>query len=395
MKAVFCYDGPIYKDKDGNYYDSILNDQMFERYFKVADQLELVIRTRDVNVNTGLKKMGRISNPNIYVAECPNLSSVKGLFRNQKQAIKIIEKSLKQADLVFIRVPSVIGNFSIDIARKLKKKYLVEVVGCPWDAYWNYSFKGKMLAPFAMHMMKKRVKNAPFVLYVTNRFLQERYPTKGKQINCSNVELAESNTEILAERIEKINSYSSTSVYKIGTAAGLDVLYKGQQYIIKTLAELKKRGITNIEYELIGGGTGSYLKKLAKELDVEDQVKVLGQMPHDEVFSWLDGLDIYAQPSRQEGLPRSVIEAMSRALPCIGARTAGIPELLNEKCIFSNSLKEISEISFVLKDMIDSPSSMKKYAEENFIKAKEYARKTLVNRRTNFFIAYKNTVEEK
>ena len=36
MKAVFCYDGPLYKDKNGNYYDSILNDQMFERYFKVS-----------------------------------------------------------------------------------------------------------------------------------------------------------------------------------------------------------------------------------------------------------------------------------------------------------------------------------------------------------------------
>lgn len=395
MKAVFCYDGPLYKDKNGNYYDSILNDQMFERYFKVADQLELVIRTRDVNEKTGLKKMGKISNPNIHVTECPNLSSVNGLLGNQKKAKIIIENSIRQADLVFIRVPSVIGNLSIDIARKLKKKYLVEVVGCPWDAYWNYSLKGKIVAPFATYIMKKRVKNAPFVLYVTNKFLQGRYPTKGRQINCSNVELAEADNEILAARIEKINNYSSTSVYKIGTAAGLDVLYKGQQYIIQAIAELKKKGITNIEYELIGGGTGSYLKKLARELDVEDQVKILGQMPHDEVFSWLDGLDIYAQPSRQEGLPRSVIEAMSRALPCIGARTAGIPELLNGECIFSNSSREISEICLILSNMVHSSNKMKKYAEENFVESKKYARKTLVNRRTHFFVAYKNAVEEK
>ena len=116
-------------------------------------------------------------------------------------------------------------------------------------------------------------------------------------------------------------------------------------------------------------------------------------MPHDEVFTWLDGLDIYAQPSRQEGLPRSVIEAMSRGLPCIGARTAGIPELLNEECIFSNSKKEISEICTILNKMISSPDLMREYAKENFYESKEYARNTLVERRTDFFVAYKNAVE--
>lgn len=88
MKAVFCYDGPLYKDADGNYYDSILNDQMFERYFKVADQLELVIRTRDINAKTGSKRMGQITNPHIHVTECPNLSSIKGLFGSQKKQKK-------------------------------------------------------------------------------------------------------------------------------------------------------------------------------------------------------------------------------------------------------------------------------------------------------------------
>ena len=47
MKALFCYDGPMYKDENGNYYDSILDDRMFERYFKVADKLKLVIGPLD------------------------------------------------------------------------------------------------------------------------------------------------------------------------------------------------------------------------------------------------------------------------------------------------------------------------------------------------------------
>lgn len=395
MKALFCYDGPLYKDEKGDYYDSILNDQMFQRYFKVADELELIIRIREIQRSQAEKKMDRLENPKITVTECPNLSSFSGLMINVHRVKQLLKERISQADLIFIRLPSVIGNYSVDICKKLNKKYLVEVVGCPWDSYWNYSLKGKLVAPFAAYMMKRRVENSPFVLYVTNKFLQERYPTKGKHINCSNVELAEVNEEILMGRIKRINKYSSKTVYKIGTAAGLDVLYKGQQYIIQAIAELKKKGITNIEYELIGGGSGSYLKKMARELNVENQVKILGQMPHDAVFSWMDGLDIYAQPSRQEGLPRSVIEAMSRAVPCIGARTAGIPELLNKECIFSNSSKEIQEICLILNNMIISSNKMRKYAEENFVESKKYERKTLVNRRTHFFVAYKNAVEER
>ena len=133
----------------------------------------------------------------------------------------------------------------------------------------------------------------------------------------------------------------------------------------------------------------------AKKLGVEGQIKIIGQMPNDDVFTWLDNLDIYAQPSRQEGLPRSVIEEMSRALPCIGAKTAGIPELLSNECIFSNSSNEVSEICQILKRMISSSQEMEKLAKINYEESKKYARNILIDRRTRFFCEYKNAVEER
>lgn len=384
-KALFCYDGPLYKDCNDNYYDSILNDQMFERYFKVAEKLEVIIRIRDIDSRNGNKRMDRITNPNISVVECPNLSSVSGLIKGHRTVVQILEERIKTADVVFIRLPSVIGNIAVDVCKKNGKKYLIEVVGCPWDAYWNYSLKGKLVAPGAMMLMKKKIENAPYVLYVTNQFLQHRYPTNGKQISCSNVELAPMSEEILTRRLWKIKN--GGNIFNIGTAAGLDVLYKGQQYVIKALGELKKEGITNIEYQLIGGGTGDYLKKIAQECGVENQVKILGQLPHEEVFKWLDDLDAYIQPSRQEGLPRSVIEGMSRGLPCFGARTAGIPELLDSGCVFSNKSTEVEEITNLLKKIINDKELQERQAKRNFEEAKKYQRETLVERRTQFFEA--------
>ena len=91
------------------------------------------------------------------------------------------------------------------------------------------------------------------------------------------------------------------------------------------------------------------MKAAIQKLDVEEQVKILGPMPHNEVFKWLETIDLYVQPSRQEGLPRALIEAMSRGVPAFGARTGGIPELLDEDFIFSNTNSNIDEICRILK----------------------------------------------
>ena len=68
------------------------------------------------------------------------------------------------------------------------------------------------------------------------------------------------------------------------------------------------------------------------------------------MFEWLDDMDLYIQPSLQEGLPRAVVEAMSRGLPALGAHTGGIPELLGEDCIFPRKgVDAIAELLTALK----------------------------------------------
>ena len=92
-------------------------------------------------------------------------------------------------------------------------------------------------------------------------------------------------------------------------------------------------------------------------------------------------MDLYIQPSRQEGLPRAVIEAMSRALPVFGSKTAGIPELLLNECVFDNcSVKQI----MYLMSKIDN-NQMIHYAKRNFSEAMKYQKSILDARRYNFY----------
>ena len=241
------------------------------------------------------------------------------------------------------------GLQTIKECRKKNKPYMIELVGCAWDSFWNHGISGKILAPYLFLRTKREVKNAPFVVYVTSEFLQRRYPTNGVNTNISNVKLHVQDSEVLKNRLRKISERNRKIV--LGTAANVDIRYKGQQYVIEALGILKKQGITNFEYQILGAGDQSYLKGVAKKNNVEDQVKFLGSYPHEKVFDWLKNeLDIYVQASLQEGLPRSVIEAMSVGLPCIGSDVAGIPELLDKKWVFKRKGNKAEEIADFAKE---------------------------------------------
>jgi glycosyltransferase involved in cell wall biosynthesis len=252
MKAMFCCDGPLSRDQYGNYYGVALNERMFSRYYLITRTLTVAIRT-ELKSDDNVKGLSKINLDNFQVVSCPNLSSLKGMLFNRSKANSILFDQIKNTDFLVIRLPSVIGILSIEIARKMNKPFLIELVGCPWDAYWNHSWKGKLVAPFMWHATKKAVKNAPYVLYVTNEFLQHRYPTTGRNIGCSNVALPTLDESVLEIRLHKIKQMTKHKPIVLGTTAAVNVRYKGQEYVIHAIAELNKQGY-NFEYRLVGGG---------------------------------------------------------------------------------------------------------------------------------------------
>lgn len=385
MRVLFCHDGPLHVDDNNNYYGIAHNDEMFKRYFHIANKISVAIRVKKISQEDA-KKLSKITIKPFEVYEVPNILSVENMFKIHK-AKEIIKNAVLKSDYIVVRLPSITGFIAIDFAKKYNKPYLTEVVACPWDAYWNHSIKGKLVAPLMYYKTKKRVWNSEYVIYVTNNFLQKRYPSKGNSISCSNVSLKEFDNKVLDRRMEKINNLKPGSKIIIGTTAAVNVRYKGQQYVIQALGKLKKKGITNYEYQLVGAGDQSYLKSIAQKYDVVDQVKFLGPKRHDEVFKWLDTIDIYVQPSKQEGLPRALIEALSRGVPSIGAKTAGIPELLSSDCIFSNSKNNINEICDLLTNF--TQEKMRYQAKRNFVKAKKYEFTLLENKRRKFFEKFK------
>ena len=354
---------------------------IYKRYAYVFGIIDLCCRVEKKDfVLEGYKEA-------IFIDKVVEIDSLLNVLLGKSKKIMIQE--IRNCDLVIARIPSMIAYKAADYARIENKPYFAELMGDAWDSYWNHDFWGKCIALYMDRKMRKITWDSNYSLYVTDKYLQYRYPSKNqKSINASNVVINEVNEEILRGRLNRIDSFDKTSISLMTTAA-VDVKPKGQQYVIKAMKTLKESGI-NVTYYLAGGGNQDFLKKIARKEGVKSQVVFLGELTIRDVYKYIDIADIYIQPSLQEGLPRSVIEAMSRGCPCVGSKTAGTPELIEEEYTFKRSSSDaiVESINYILS------RDLKKIAMRNFEFAKKYKNEFLDKRRNEFFYRVKKELED-
>lgn len=382
MTVLFAHDGYM-GVINGEIYSDTYDNKIVERYKKISENVVFLVRKKDYKNSINFKgKINHIEQCNFSFQGIDNFKTLKG-YLGLKTIKEKVDSCVRAAEYIVARIPSDLGFLAIKYAKKYNKPYLIEVVGCPLDSLSNYNVVGKLLAPIYMIHMKKIVKKAPYVLYVSKQFLQNRYRTFGKQINCSNVELEKTSEIVLQNRLKKIRNTDKKKIV-LGTLAAINVKYKGQQFVIKAIKILQEAGY-EIEYQLVGGGSKDYLEKIAQKEKVSKQIKFLGELPHEKVFEWLSTIDIYIQPSLTEGLPRALIESMSLGCPAIGSDSGGIPELLDQSCLFPK--KDIQQLVKLIKNF--DTEKMVAEAQKNFYVSQEYTKKILDQRRIDFYGEFK------
>ena len=389
---LFVNGGTRWKfDEEGcAYTDSNFNNLIWERYSILCDSLTVLMR-REKNI---YKKENAKSCFNEFKVENSSIISVNDLYKPKINLLKlnlrnqtktIIEDAVKKSDLVIIRS---LGNYVTDYAyrfgMKYEKKMLVEVTGFEFEGWWYHGLLGKLIAVPKELLFRRKIHMSPYVLYVTNTSLQKRYPTKGIQIGCTDVVITNCDG-VEQKRREKIKTIKSTSQIVLGTAAHLNVDFKGQKYVIAALGTLKKRGISNIVYELIGSGDGKKLLNYAKKHNVGNQVVIRGEMKHDEVDKWLDTIDIYIHPSLCEGLCRSIIEAMSRGCPVLCSDVGGNRELIHTEYRFKKG--NSNDIAEHIKRTMN-PDVLLEMSEDNYCRSKIFSNEKTDKARMEFYEAF-------
>ena len=113
-----------------------------------------------------------------------------------------------------------------------------------------------------------------------------------------------------------------------GSRSGNYLLYtgrlshgKGLLDLIEAVAPvLRKRPI---KLKLCGDGElRSELEKAAEHYDVRDSVQFMGVLDHERLSEIYSNATVFIFPSRYEGMPTSVLEAMSSGLPVIASDIA-------------------------------------------------------------------------
>jgi glycosyltransferase involved in cell wall biosynthesis len=231
--------------------------------------------------------------------------------------------------------------------------------------------------------MRRAVRDAPYVLYVTREFLQRRYPTRGRSVACSNVELDPVADDVLARRLETIDS--GRTPFVIGTIAALTTRFKGVQTALEALGALRHE-LPELELQVVGAGDPGPWQDIARRHGVADRGSFLGVLPHDSIPEWLDGLDLYIQPSFQEGLPRGLIEAMSRGCPALGSTAGGIPELLEAQCMHAPG--DGNRLGELIARAVATPQWQEAQARRNFEASRDYAAPVLDETRHRFWAEF-------
>ena len=110
-------------------------------------------------------------------------------------------------------------------------------------------------------------------------------------------------------------------------AVGRVTKVKGLEYAIRAVAVLDPE--LKVVLNIIGTGplTGE-LKALADELGLGNRVRFLGFK--ENVYDYLAHSDALIMPSLHEGLPYTILEAMSLEVPIIASRVGGLAEVLED-----------------------------------------------------------------
>lgn len=386
MTIGFVFDTVLYKKNDDYYGMTLTYDFFKNRYLDKIEKMSIITRTQDISLAKGNIDGYKITNgENVSVNPIDCYNQIPDALLKRKLINEKLKEQLKKCDKVIIRMPSVLGIFACNICEKNNVPYMIEMVACAWDGYCNHTNKiGKLIAPFMYYLTKKSVLKCKYVLYVTSEFLQKRYPTPGQQFACSDVVLYDADENILKNKIESLSNFDNKK-FSLCTVANVGMKYKGHIYVLKAIKKLKKEGI-NIKYYLAGNGDQNYLKKYITKYNLESNVEFLGSLSHDKVFDLLDSIDIYIQPSLQEGLPRATIEAMSRACVCIGSDVGGIPELLNSQMVFKR--KNVNELCEILKKL--NIKELSEEAKHNYNMSKKFEKNSLDKKRNEIYNNFVN-----
>jgi glycosyltransferase involved in cell wall biosynthesis len=212
------------------------------------------------------------------------------------------------------------NSFYVLIAKLLKNKVVLHIHGSDFDDF--YSNSPSMIKKYIYYIMKNTNKVISLSEYWHDFFINVI------GINKNNVVIIRNGVMSSKYRQKKEDCSLDRNV-EVLFIGGKDSKRKGAYEVVKAIP-IVLSSYSNVTFTFIGTGQIEEIKKMCEDLDIDKNVKLMGQVSEEQKIESLSCSDIYLLPSYAEGLPISVLEAMAASLPIISTPVGGIPEVIEE-----------------------------------------------------------------
>lgn len=273
--------------------------------------------------------------PGVRIVGLPHWSSARMLVRRIHRVapatVMIFARYLRRSDLVGAVAPSAVGTILITLARLWRRPVFLLVRGEKQRTI-RWILGARQARPYvaALKLMESAVRHwirAGVPAFVAGHELVERYASPQARVYDLYPALSR---DFPIATIPRTASHADGLEHRLVTVARLSG-EKGIDDLLRAVALLGEQGLA-VRVEILGDGPlRAELEALAESLGVADRVNFAGFVPHGpQLISALDDSDAFVLPSRSEGLPHSVVEAMARGLPVVATAVGGLPAFLRD-----------------------------------------------------------------
>ncbi len=398
MRLIVTSDSRFSLAPDGSVWTKTTYDCPFwQRYLSAFDSVRIVARTKlDLEIDS---KYQAVTGTGVEFWPVPFYLGPQQFLIRRNMVRKSLTAAVGGSDALLCRVGSLLADELLPAFWEMNRPYGLEVVGDPHEAMGPGTVKHPLRPLFrawATRSLRKQCSRAVAVAYVTRERLQRRYPCPAHSVGISDVgqldfrptakvfitnysSISCSDTDF----VDHARSFQDRQRPRILFVGSLAQMYKGPDLLIKAVKHLLP-AITPMVIMVGDGKHRPELEELARDLGVSDYVQFLGELPSGRAIrDQLDLATVFVMPSRTEGLPRAMIEAMTRALPCVGTRVGGIPELLADEDLVDP--EDAQGLANKIREVVTNPTRLSEMSVRNLERAQDYRPEILDKRRTEFY----------
>lgn len=174
-------------------------------------------------------------------------------------------------------------------------------------------------------------------------------------------------------------AFSLTQKFLIGSIGRL-AYPKNFEFLIETVPDILQIRDDACCLIIGDGPEKEKYRSLIKKLGLEKHVYLVGEIQ--DAYQYLPGFDIFALPSRYEGLSITLIEALFAGVPILASRVGGNPELLDYSEDQLHDLNDKSDFLDKFARISQTPQLQARLARQN----RKNAARFLLHRAANNYL---------